>query len=516
MATFITATTRRRRRDAGYSPLSLFQAGEQGGWWDPSDPSTLFQDAAGTIPVTALGQPVGFALDKSQGLVRGPERVVGGDMQGGLIGTKSDGGGSVSTYTLNTVDPISGTQDARLVITTPSASFFPRILVIPSPAAKVVGRLYQVSFDYKVNSGAPIVGLLFNGFGTTNNMNSQLTGSGRWSAFYVAAGVNTNEGIYFGNAVGDIQITNISCREVPGNHLTQGTDTARPRWDARANLLVGTTTMATQNVTTLATPYTLSFTGTGTVTLSGTSTAGPLVGTGVGQRVSLTFTPTAGTLTLTVSGTVTDAQLEFGSAVTQYQRVTTATDYADIGLPRRLRHDGLDDFVRTPVGADIAWGSDAVTLCVGANKLSDAAQGMLAEFSASVAGNNGTFNLQAPSATPGTNRYAYESNGTATATANATAAGFAAPHLSVQTLLADISADTLAGRVNGVEVITSATDQGTGNFGTYPLFIGRRGGTTLPYNGEWGQIIAVNRQLTASELAQLERFVASRTGVTLP
>ena len=48
-----------------FSPLSLFSAGEQGVWYDPSDLSTLFQDAAGTVPVTAVEQPVGCMLDKS-------------------------------------------------------------------------------------------------------------------------------------------------------------------------------------------------------------------------------------------------------------------------------------------------------------------------------------------------------------------------------------------------------------------------------------------------------------------
>lgn len=44
---------------------ALFAAGEQGAWYDPSDWSTLFQDSAGTLPVTAVGQPVGKMLDKS-------------------------------------------------------------------------------------------------------------------------------------------------------------------------------------------------------------------------------------------------------------------------------------------------------------------------------------------------------------------------------------------------------------------------------------------------------------------
>jgi hypothetical protein len=49
----------------GFSPLSLFSAGEQGYWLDPSDFSTMFQDAAGTTPVTAVGQSVRLMLDKS-------------------------------------------------------------------------------------------------------------------------------------------------------------------------------------------------------------------------------------------------------------------------------------------------------------------------------------------------------------------------------------------------------------------------------------------------------------------
>ena len=95
---------------------------------------------------------------------------------------------------------------------------------------------------------------------------------------------------------------------------------------ARTNLLLNSATLSTQGVTVTATAHTLSFTGTGTVTLSGASTAGPLVGTGTGEanRVSLTFTPSAGTLTLTVSGTVSNAQLEAGGSASSYIPTTSA------------------------------------------------------------------------------------------------------------------------------------------------------------------------------------------------
>lgn len=53
------------RVGGAFDPLSLFATGEVGVYYDPSDMSTLFQDSAGTTPVTAAGQPVGLMLDLS-------------------------------------------------------------------------------------------------------------------------------------------------------------------------------------------------------------------------------------------------------------------------------------------------------------------------------------------------------------------------------------------------------------------------------------------------------------------
>lgn len=103
--------------------------------------------------------------------------------------------------------------------------------------------------------------------------------------------------------------------------------------EARTNLLLNSATLATQDVAVSAVPYTLSFYGTGTVTLSGASTAGPLVGSGAfPTRSTLTFTPSAATLTLTVTGTVQYANLEAGSFATSWISTAgaTATRAADV------------------------------------------------------------------------------------------------------------------------------------------------------------------------------------------
>jgi hypothetical protein len=100
------------------------------------------------------------------------------------------------------------------------------------------------------------------------------------------------------------------------------------------NLVLNSASLSTQNITVTAYPYTLSMTGTGTITLSGTS-SGTLVGSGANTVVSRTFTPTAGTLTLTPSGSCTTVQLELGSVFSGYTATTgsAVTTTNNISIP---------------------------------------------------------------------------------------------------------------------------------------------------------------------------------------
>lgn len=96
------------------------------------------------------------------------------------------------------------------------------------------------------------------------------------------------------------------------NGVDWGAARLRAESEARENLFLNNLVPATQIITLTAVAHTLQFEGAGTVTLTGASTAGPLVGTAGNDIVSLTFTPTAGAVTFALSGDVRLPQVEIG------------------------------------------------------------------------------------------------------------------------------------------------------------------------------------------------------------
>ena len=173
-----------------------------------------------------------------------------------------------------------------------------------------------------------------------------------------------------------------------------------------------------------------------------------------------------------------------------------------------VQYDGTDDWFISPT---ITPGIDKAQVFAGVRKLSDAASGVLLETSTNLSSNNGALLIWAP-LNSGAISYALQSKGTIGVTA-ATGTTFLAPITNVLTGICDIAGDVATLRVNGTQVATSATDQGTGNYLAYPLYVGRRGGTSLPFNGRLYQLLVrFGANLDASTIAATESFVNSRTG----
>jgi hypothetical protein len=470
----------------GFSPFGLFADGSQGVWYDPSDLSTLFQDAAGTTPVTAVEQPVRLMLDKSRGAGPiGPDTVINGTFAVDADWTKGTDwtiGSGVATKTAGTAAVLSQAQTL------------------------VAGRTYVLT--YTITRTAGTLTAQFTG-GTTVSGTGR-TAAGTYADVLQAVTGNTtlefSAGSTFAGTVDDVTLVVLPL----GNHATASADARRPVLSARVNLLDATTTLATQSVTVVAASHTLSFTGTGTITLTGASTAGPLVGTGVGQRVSLAFTPTAGSLTLTVSGTVTDADLRVtndGVGLPVYQRVTTSTDYDTAGFPRYLRFDGTDDSMAT---AAFAWGSGNVTTCMGVRRLGP----LNTFFFLGAFGNAGIANNSWGVASgPFEDRTGWY-NIWRTSAANGEQArvpGIVSTDVDTRTIDCTGATSVSDIRLNRVGGSTITTTTGPTTFGTYAFELYGRNGTASTRPSRIYQAIGVNKTLSAVDLANTEAYVNDKT-----
>lgn len=168
----------------------------------------LYQDAAGTTPVTEVGQPVGLMLDRRFGLERGPELLVNNDFSDGTNGWVI-AGESESNYV------VTGGGGIRYVMEQNIG-----VLQVFRENVMEVGRTYALT----VNQTSVVAGQLQ--FATTV------------AVAPIPAIVGSHEIVYttphprfaFRRQVAptDITVASVSCREVPGNHARQATTTARP------------------------------------------------------------------------------------------------------------------------------------------------------------------------------------------------------------------------------------------------------------------------------------------------
>ena len=194
-------------------------------WYDPSDLTTLYQDAAGTTPVTAVEQAVGLMLDKSKGLVLGPELVTNGDFSQGSTGW------SISAPGTNTVT-ISG-GSVRFVT---NGSADTARLSQPWSGATAVGKRFCVTFDVLPGStGTLKIGTL--GINDTIGEHAFAATPGFKSFMLISSSSGSIDFSRVSGASADATIDNISVRELPGYHAfhTPGDTTTRPTVSRRIN-----------------------------------------------------------------------------------------------------------------------------------------------------------------------------------------------------------------------------------------------------------------------------------------
>jgi hypothetical protein len=207
------------------------------------------------------------------------------------------------------------------------------------------------------------------------------------------------------------------------------------------------------------------------------------------------------------------AQGETSPTVTAYQRVVSSFDVTEAGVPDvwYLSFDGTDDGMLT---GTITPGIDKAQIFTGVRKLSNAAVSVVAETSATTASNSGSLALFAPvEVNP---NYGFRSRGTGSGTAISPNT-YPVPITNVVTGIGDIAVDTTTIRINGTLAASNADDQGTGNYLAYPLYIGRRAGATLPYNGRiYSLILRFGANLSATTISQTEVWVAGKTGFFAP
>lgn len=180
---------------------------------------------------------------------------------------------------------------------------------------------------------------------------------------------------------------------------------------------------------------------------------------------------------------------------------------------KSLKFDGIDDGYVTP--SINFTNTDKVTVIAAVRKLSDAETGSLIEFS-SVIVNTGTFALQAPASVA--TGYSARINGNPSSIGNAITLNYSAPVSNILTSKLDLAATAnkkVSLSVNRTAAAYNSELVNGGMFGNYPLYVGRRGGTSVPFNGQIYALLVIGKLLDDATTAKIEKEFAKYIGVTL-
>lgn len=456
----------------GFTPRSLFTSDEQGAWYDPSDLSTMYQDAAGTIPVTAVGQPVGLMLDKSKNGVgtNGAKRV------NLLTMTEQFDNSAWAKYSSTisgnaAVDPL-GRSAANKII-----------------ESNTNNTHYIHRGGFSVSSGQTYI---FSCLAKAAERNKIFLGSYDGS---VGWGVSFNlaNGTISGNRIGSGQsLVSSSSIDSLGNG-----------W-YRCSIKFTTTNTGISNY----------WAQIGLINTNGDFSNPNYLGDGTSGvyiwGADLRLASEASTLP-TYQRIDADWPSTFpGNHATQSTTTSRPTLQQDTSGKYYLSFDGVDDWLVTP-SIDFT-ATDKMTVFAEVRKLTDTASGVFVELSADSPTAAGAFVLLSPSSS-GANSYKFYSRGSISPDSSPGNGVFAAaPDTSTITCISNISGPEQTLRRNAGLVQSSTASQGTGNYGNYPLYIGRRNGTSLPFNGNLYGLIVRGAQSTAQQISDTETWVNGKTG----
>lgn len=418
-----------------------FGVGVKGLWYDLEDWATLYQDAAGTTPVTAYEQPVGLILDKS-------------------------GNG---LHARQTVSASRAVYSARYNLLEQTENFATGGWQVPAQTS----------------------------------LNGQLARDGT----YTAGGVRaiTSAG-YFARSTPQILNTEycVSYCVKPANGLTS------------VMIYVNSATGFKTAILNLAT---------GAVTANTIPTTIEVMAVENGYwrvrfKVTATWTHTAALFYLSVHGTVTanmgydicEPSVTLGPVFLPYQKIVTPTNYNSIGFTPYLRFDGIDDFYTTSV---VDFSSTAlIDTFISFAKLSSGGVQMLLELSALSNTTNGTFFVAASDSGGFDATAEIMIKGTTALLARRTAAyreGRSTVLVTQFRLGVTGSTTTRLDRV----ALTLTANTGDLNFASnQALYIGRRGGTGIPFRGNLYGLLIRGADTPTEMLDAIEYDMYNKLGVT--
>lgn len=230
--------------------------------------------------------------------------------------------------------------------------------------------------------------------------------------------------------------------------------------------------------------------------------------------LSTMYQDAAGTIPVTAVGQPVGKILDKsgrGNHATQGTTTSRPTLQQDASGKYYLSFDGVDDYLST--GSIDFSSTDKMTVLAGLRKLRDSPSGTVVEASTNSETNNGAFLMTAPPG--GGNTFLFGSRGTQLFYAYTPVGGvWAAPISVVQSGISEIPLKVNM-RLNGALAAQQLVSQGTGKYGNYPLYIGRRGGTTNPFSGNLYGLIVRGAQTDDLHLTHAEKYLAYKSGVTL-